>query len=215
MYFDSKDKSSTYFLSLVTPLSGLDTAQVQTPAPEDRMRPVSVTLNLSWEDRGWRLEAETPGPVVRRDWGPPADTRPLPSLQQLRPHRHGMAPPAPASSLNVTEYVNTWTSYDKLAIYRPMNWLYVCLKVTFKSVFGSTICASSVNATEYEDMLYVNTELHHVCHAANHKTQHNYLGILLLPRTSVQIILLWKDRLDQFRIQLNRNVKIKEMQKAN
>ena len=47
MYFDSKDKSSTYFLSLVTPLSGLDTAQVQTPAPEDRMRPVSVTLNLS------------------------------------------------------------------------------------------------------------------------------------------------------------------------
>ena len=112
MYFDSKDKSSTYFLSLVTPLSGLDTAQVQTPAPEDRMRPVSVTLNLSWEDRGWRLEAGTPGPVVRRDWGPPADTRPLPSLQQLRPHRHGMAPPAPASSLNVTEYGNTATSYD-------------------------------------------------------------------------------------------------------
>ena len=47
MYFDSNDKSSTYFLSLVTPLSGLDTVQVQTPAPEDRMRPVSVTLNLS------------------------------------------------------------------------------------------------------------------------------------------------------------------------
>ena len=48
----------------------------------------------------------------------------------------------------------------------------------------------SVNTIEY-----VNTELHHGgCHAASHKTQHNYLGILPLPQTSVQIILRWKDR---------------------
>ena len=153
MYFDSKDKSSTYFLSLVTPLSGLDTAQVQTPAPEDRTRPVSVTLKLSWEDRGWRLEtggwdtwASGEERLRSASWH---SATAQPPATAASPSRHGTNP-APASSLNVTEYVNTWTSYDKLAIYRLMNWLYVCLKVTFKSVFGSTICASSVKATEYD-----------------------------------------------------------------